>query len=729
MALTFAHLTGMSNKSKLKKIRFFIITIIAIVSAFAFGQIWGNSYTANTIDLSNSLNYQINTTLGQKNVAIGGGGYVTGIYLHPKQPNLVYIKTDVGGFYRWNSIEQSWLPLTDHFPLEQSNYYGGEALALDPNNPNTVYIAAGKFTADWWPYQGTIFKSTDQGNTWNKLKIDLKMGGNEDLRWVGERLVVNPANSNMLFFGSRQDGLWKSLDAGNTWNKVTTFGGKPQANIGITAISFTAKSTTPTIYAVAYGDGIYQSTDNGETWNKIANSPAESKRIIVTNEGVLYVTHSLGVSKYHNGVWKNITPFGNKDAFTALSINSKNSQELLVGTSGENTKIYHSLDGGATWNLQKRSMNSTVSWWTDYMLSTPHAAAIEFDPHVANRVWLTDWFGIWRTDNINNNPVAWTNYQKGHEEVVTFTLVSPPKGALLLSGMADVDGFYHNNGLDIYPSQTFGANGPSFHDTYSIAYCETDPLKLVRLGGKRGQNTYTGATSTDGGLTWQQFNSFPTKTLPMRVAVSATNPNQFVVTTSEAQPLRTTDAGKSWQTVSGLPNGPKGVWNWTQSLASDTVDGKVFYYYANGKVYRSNNAGASFLVVNDSLPPEDAWHSLKAVPSIKGEVWLSLDQKGLYRSTNGGQTFSKLDNVVSCHLFAFGKPPTGSTIAALYMYGNVKNLGDGIFRSLDSGKTWTRIGSRSFPIGNSPNVMEASKQQFGLVFVGTNGRGIYYGTQ
>jgi photosystem II stability/assembly factor-like uncharacterized protein len=205
---------------------------------------------------------------------------------------------DVGDFYRWNSTEQSWFPLTDNFSLEQSNYYGGEALALDPNNPNIVYIATGKFTADW-ATQGTILKSTDQGKTWNKLNLDLKMGGNEDLRWVGERLAVNPLNSNHLFFGSRQDGLWKSLDAGTNWNKVTTFPGKLQPNIGITAITFGAKSTTHAIYSVAYGDGIYKSTDIGETWSKIADSPPEAKRIVVTSEGILYVTHSLGVSKYN----------------------------------------------------------------------------------------------------------------------------------------------------------------------------------------------------------------------------------------------------------------------------------------------------------------------------------------------------------------------------------------------------------------------------------------------
>jgi hypothetical protein len=56
-------------------------------------------------------------------------------------------------------------------------------------------------------------------------------------------------------------------------------------------------------------------------------------------------------------------------------------------------------------------------------------------------------------------------------------------------------------------------------------------------------------------------------------------------------------------------------------------------------------------------------------------------------------------------------------------------MGKGIFRSLDRGKTWKRIGNPKNPIGNGPNVMEASLQQFGLVFIGTNGRGIYYGNR
>ncbi|PSB30592.1 hypothetical protein [Stenomitos frigidus] len=683
---------------------------------------------ALTADTGDALKYQKATVLGEKSAPIGGGGYVTGISLHPQQKDLAYIKTDIGGFYRWNSIDSNWSPLTDHFSLTQSNYYGGESLALDPNDSSIVYIATGKFTADWAQPIGTIFKSTDQGATWKKLSIDLKMGGNENLRWVGERLVVNPHNSKDIFFGSRLDGLWKSSDAGATWFKVTTFPGKLEAGIGITALVFN-QQVPGLLYSVVYGDGIYQSIDTGASWNKLIDSPAFAKRISVANSGDLYVTHASGVSKYVSDRWSDITPSGTRNSFNALSVDPVNVNNVLIAL-GEtpSTTIYQSLDGGSTWIEKIRFSNSTVPWWSEFMVSQPWISAIEFDPKVSNRVWLTDWYGIWRTEDIKANPVVWTNYERGHEEIVTFTLASPPKGALLLSGVADVDGFYHNNGLDTYPSQGFGRSGPSFQDTYSIAYCQTAPLNLVRVGGNRESSVFTGASSTDGGLHWKVFESFPANIMPMRVAVSATNPNLFVTTVSEQEPLRTLDGGISWSKVLGLPNGVKGPWNWSQPLASDPVDGNAFYYYADGKVYRSTDGGNLFSIVNSALPSE-GWQSLKTMPGFKGEVWISLDSQGLHRSSDSGETFSKLSNVEKAYLFAFGKPQAGSTAPALYLYGRISEMGDGIFSSLDLGKTWKRLDRSSNPVGNSPNVMEASWQEFGLVFVGTNGRGIYYGTQ
>ena len=359
------------------------------------------------------------------------------------------------------------------------------------------------------------------------------------------------------------------------------------------------------------------------------------------------------------------------------------------------------------------------------MKSNPSVAAIEFSPWFADRVWLTDWYGIWRTDNIKHSPVVWTNYQQGHEEVVTFSLVSTPSAALI-SGLADVDGFYHNRGLNAYPSKMLSSKPHEFQDTYSIAYSQTYPLKMVRVGGNRHNNTYNGATSSDGGKTWKQFTSFPQNQMATRVAISATNPNVFIVTFSNTQPLRTTNGGASWLPISGLPDGFAGAWNWSQPLVADKVDGNTFYYYADGKVYRSNNMGKSFGVVVESLPHAD-WHSLKTTSGVKGELWLSLDRQGLYHSVDGGETFSRIVGVNKAYLIALGKPKISKTGNALYLYGEIANIGNGIFRSLDRGQTWQRIGNKNTPIGNEPRVMEASSTKFGLVFIGTNGRGIYYG--
>lgn len=660
------------------------------------------------------------------NVALGGGGYVTGIYLHPQEPDLVYIRTDIGGFFRWDAKSKKWIPLIDNFSTSESHYYGGEALALDPKNPNLVYIAAGLYLAD---KPGAIFKSTDRGQTWQKLSLQLPMGGSEDKRWAGNRLAVSPHNSNIILFGSRQDGLWRSTNAGKTWEKVVNLNINAKPKVGINAIAFDPVIAGK-IYLAAFGDGIYESIDNGVNWEKLNNSPAKAMRLAIAKDSTLYVTNDgkPGVSKYLNNTWQNITPkrYANR-VFNGLSVHPTATKQLIasLGETGSAT-IFYSQDGGNNWRKINSVASSTVPWWGDKFFAD-HTSAIEFDRHILNRLWLTDWFGIWRTENFPNNPLQWTNYQEGHEEIVAFSLVSPPKGALLLSGVADVDGFYHHR-LDTYPTKRLGykqLTSGYFQDTYSIAYCPTNPLNLVRVGGNRWNKTYSGATSTDGGLTWTKFSTFPTDTIPQRVVVSASNPKNFVVTTIKKQALQTMDGGLSWQVVSGLPKGNKGPWNWSQPLTADQVNGNRFYYYANGTVYRSDDRGVSFQPVNTKLP-KTAKPILQTVPEITQEIWLSLNEKGLYRSQNGGETFTKISQVEKATLFAFGKSISSQSFPSLYLYGKIINQAEGFFYSPDLGKTWKNISNDVRTVAIEPLVLQASKQKPGLIFFGTSGRGIFY---
>jgi hypothetical protein len=709
-----------------QKLKVFLIAVIVLVTVLSFQLAGENNYIFSFFDIQLPVNFSLVPSSNWRTVSVGGGGYVTGIYIHPQQKDLIYIKTDIGGFYRWNSSHQHWIPLTEAFRYSESNYYGGEALALDPNDTNTVYIAVGKYTENWWPQRGAIFKSTNQGKTWTKLNLQVKMGGNEDKRWTGERLAIAPVNPQILLFGSRRDGLWRSSDAGLTWNKVTDFPGNLDGQVGIPVITFDPYSPGR-VYASVFGDGMYQSLNNGLTWSKIPGSPSQSYRIVASNNA-LYVTHSHGISKSANNSWLDITPNQSHKIFNAISINPRDANDILVA-SGETVKpqIFRSLDGGKRWTEQKRKQTSRVPWWSEFMRFNPWIADIEFDPHISGRVWLTDWYGIWQTNNISANPSEWLNYQDGHEELVIFSLIAPSKGSVLLSGVADVDGFNHNKGLTVYPSNTLGPGTPGFpfQDTYSIAYSEQNPSLMVRVGGNREQEKYNGALSDDGGVTWRIFPSWITFAIPLRVAVSSTNPKRFVVTVSDGPAVQTEDRGKTWRQVIGLPKGPKGPWYWGQPIASDPVDGNTFYYYDNGKVYQSLDGALSFKIVNSKLPIE-TWAILKTVPGKKGELWVSLNEQGLYYSSDGGISFDRLPSIDRAYLFAFGKAPDHSSQLVLYLYGSIANQGEGLFMSYDRGRQWVKISSSEVAVGNSPTVMEASKQQYGLVFVGTNGRGIYY---
>ena len=146
-----------------------------------------------------------------KNVAIGGGGFVTGIVFSPVQSGLAYARTDVGGFYRWNGATNTWTPLTDAFPASQGNYLGGESIAADPVNANIVYAAAGHVPGQWQRRHPPFDRP---GHHLDGQQHQRPMGGNENGRGMGERLAVDPNKNTILYFGSRTAGLWKSTNSG-----------------------------------------------------------------------------------------------------------------------------------------------------------------------------------------------------------------------------------------------------------------------------------------------------------------------------------------------------------------------------------------------------------------------------------------------------------------------------------------------------------------------------------
>lgn len=164
------------------------------------------------------------------NVAIGGGGYVTGMEYNPKEEGLVYARTDIGGLYR-RKKDTDWVPLTDFLGSDDWGYIGIESVATDPVEPNRVYFAGGTYMNN----PAALFASDDYGDTWTRYDVPFHCGGNQSGRGCGERMRVNPNNNKEVWFGSRDSGqcIYKSADGGEN------------------------------------GYGIYRSEDKGKSWLRI----------------------------------------------------------------------------------------------------------------------------------------------------------------------------------------------------------------------------------------------------------------------------------------------------------------------------------------------------------------------------------------------------------------------------------------------------------------------------
>jgi hypothetical protein len=210
-----------------------------------------DSVQINVIDPASTTGQ---AALVPESVQIVGGGYVDGVFFHPKQQGLRYVRTDVGGAYRWvpqgttgasptcpgytksdgtptgprgNNGEYLqcgyWVPLLDFVGRTNGGDQGVESLGLDPSDPQRLYLSTGLNYNNDPAQQNHFYLSDNQGSTFNVVNAPFTINGNDNGRDAGERFAVDPNLGTTIYYGSRTAGLWRSLDRGLTWKQVTTF--------------------------------------------------------------------------------------------------------------------------------------------------------------------------------------------------------------------------------------------------------------------------------------------------------------------------------------------------------------------------------------------------------------------------------------------------------------------------------------------------------------------------
>ncbi|GCD33819.1 carbohydrate-binding protein [Streptomyces chrestomyceticus JCM 4735] len=670
-----------------------------------------------------------------RNAQVVGGGYVTGLVFNPQEKGLLYARTDMGGAYRWDTAAEQWIPLTDWLGEKDWNLLGIDALATDPVDPDRLYLATGTYTNNWGG-NGALLRSTDRGRTFQRTDLPFKLGGNEDGRGAGERLVVDPSDHRTLLLGTRKNGLWRSTDHGVTWRQVSSFPVKGGAGSGA-GISFVtygpAGSNTVYVGVADRSASLYRSIDGGSTWKAVPGHPTGQlpQHGVVSGDGSLYLTYTdnLGpngvtagsVWKYTpaGGAWKNISPSKGAYGFSGLAVDPRKPSTVMVTTLDRwwpEDEIYRSTDGGTTWKALAGKSVRNASAAPYIGTHTGHwMTALAIDPFDSGHVLYGTGNGIWRSKDADATDSGgtshWTVGARGLEETALMDAIAPPGGATVITAMGDQGGFRHD---DLTKVPAGRMNNPMMSNSTDIDFAQANPSVMVRVGRGGAQD---GAYSTDGGNSWTGFRSEPVAGADSGQVALAADGSGIVWTEAGQVPYRSTDKGASWSKVGGLGAGAV--------VVADRSSASTFYSLAGGTLYASTDGGATFTARATGLPADGR---LKAVPGVAGDLWIAGGDQGLLHSTDGGRTFARLTTVKSAAALGFGKAAPGTSYQALYMIGTVKDV-SGVFRSTDKGATWLRVNDDAHQWGGigSVGVITGDPDTFGRVYIGTNGRGLQYG--
>ncbi|MDR1682949.1 MAG: T9SS type A sorting domain-containing protein [Candidatus Symbiothrix sp.] len=680
---------------------------------------------------------------------VGGGGWVVGLWIHPTERDLMYVRADVSGAYRWDAANQTWKQIVTSTSIPSgfvsyAGYEGVTSICGAPSNPNIAYMA----------FKNQVFKSVDRGDTWTSTNYygagTPTMAPNGVGRQEGERLVVDPNNSEVVYFGSINGGLWASYNGGSGWQKISAIP-NGTANHGVNTIVFdknsgTTNSRTNKIFVTVDGQGVYQSADAGANWTKISTiSSPRPRDAELSSDGTYYVCFANEdgatgqVWKYSTaGTWTSITPGGNKNYWDIAVDPTNNQRIMVVCNNGQNA--YTSTNGGTTWTSQgsfKLSSNG-VEWLakqTTYWLSV---GEIQFDPFDAGKVWFAEGFGVWWTKDLADSQIQWEEASRGIEETCGNTVLSPP-GGYPLSAQWDVGVFCHIN-----PDQYNAKRAwPSFMSAWHIDYCAADPSFVAAVFHNHiNDKLNTSAYSSDKGQTWTKFASIPTDFEYGCIAVSANSKDNIVYLPANGKlPYYTTNKGSAWTqgsfsgiTSSGYTNYPSS----RKPLCADRVNASTFYFYHNDGIFRSINSGATWTKMSDSPFPGRANIMMKTVPGRAQDLWIAEGKTvgnpsgGLWHSTDGGATWTQMwtanSGLQQAFSVGFGKAKTADGYPTIFVAG-VSNGTHGVWRSTDAGVTWTQICDYPLGIYGFVDDIDGDKDTFGKVYICFGEAGFAYGVE
>ncbi len=564
-----------------------------------------------------------------KNVGLKNSEHIGKIVIHPKNSDIVYVAAQGPlwgpggdrGLYKTTDGGKSWQQV-----LKISENTGVTDVVLDPRNPDVLYCASYQRRRHVWTLinggpEAAIYKTTDAGNSWEKLENGLPTG---ELGRIG--LGISPANPDYIYAiieaNDGKGGIYRSTDRGASWEKrnswfsgsaqyyhevfcdpkdpdrvffidtylrVSENGGKtlknvPNNNRHVDDHAVWIDPDNTKHFMVGGDGGLYETFDNGSTWKFFANIPTgQFYRITCDYSEPFYFVYG---GTQDNNTWggpSRTTSSGgitNEDWFLVVGgdgykaqVDPKNPNIVYAMWQYGNLVRYDRKSGEVYYIQPQPDKGEALRWnWDTPLLLSSHSPTRIYI--AANKVFRSDdrgqsWKAISRdlTRQIDRNKLPVMGKVWGPDAIAKNASTS----------------FYGN----------------------IVALAES-PLNenLLIVGTDDGLIQIT----TDGGNTWLKIDKFPTvpeTTYVSDVFASQHNQNVIYATfdnhkNADFKPyvLKSTDLGKTWENISSnLPSNGS-----VYTIVEDFVDPNLLFVGTEFGLYVSTNQGKHWHKLTGNFP-------------------------------------------------------------------------------------------------------------------------------
>lgn len=649
-------------------------------------------------------------------------GRIVDIAVALRHPYTFYVASASGGLWKTENNGTTFEPIFDN----QSVISIGD-IAVAPTNPDIIWVGTGEANNSRSSYWGDgVYKSTDGGKTWKNM-------GLKETHHIG-RIVIHPTNPDTVYVAAlghlysfnKERGLFKTVDGGETWEKVLYISEK----VGVVDVAMDPEKPN-ILYAASYekqrlpwhfeeggpGSAIYKTTDGGRNWHVLTGGLPAGKigriglEVYRKNPNIVYATIEN----------TNKRPPTEEEAEQDRR-RKREPQERVIG--GD---IYRSDDGGKTWekmNSSKDNIGGRPGYYYGQIRIDPNndkviyvLSVILYRSNDGGKTW-----GKQRSMNVAVNTHAdhhalWINPENSNH------IILGNDGGLAIS----YDGAKTWDFYDNLPLAQYYAVGVDMEEPYNV------------YGGLQDNGSWKGPSNSRAGLItlddWESVgegDGFYNQVDP--------NDSRWLYNESQFGNIQRVDQ-KTGERKNIRPTRKEGKpplrFNWNSPIVISPHNSQIVYFGGN-VLFQSLNRGDSWQEISPDLTLNDPVKiagrgniqyctitTISESPITPGIIWVGTDDGKVHITRNFGAAWVELTD----RLKASGAPEeywVSRVFASNHKEGTAYVSKTGyrrddfrpfLYKTTNFGATWTSI------TGNLPNepvnVIVEDRKNPNLLFVGT----------